>query len=183
MIQGSLGRRYSLALIEIAEEAKILPQIQKEINLFGNLLEENSFLFHTLCNQTLSRSEKKNVLTKILNKLKTSEIGSQFLKLLIDKQRMNIFPDIKRQFGILADQRSGIQKAQLYLAHPLEPSTQEEIQKELSRITGKKIQLEVKEVPELIGGIKAQIGDSIFDGSILSQLEKLKKQILNQKQI
>jgi F-type H+-transporting ATPase subunit delta len=63
-------------------------------------------------------------------------------------------------------------------AAPLGPDKVSALERSLSAATGKKVQLETQVDPSLIGGVVARIGSTVYDGSIRTQLQKVRQQLI-----
>ncbi|MGC7871751.1 F0F1 ATP synthase subunit delta [Desulfosporosinus sp. SYSU MS00001] len=175
MINGSLARRYSQALFEIASETS-LELIDADLRELTQLVEENDEVKKVLLHPHISLSEKKSVMAKILRD-DFSETVRHFLYLLIDRKRENLLPFIQREFTRLADEARKVVEAKVASAIALSASQLDDLKKAIGRMTGKDVRLisEVRE--ELIGGVLIQIGDRVMDGTIAHALAKMREDL------
>jgi F-type H+-transporting ATPase subunit delta len=88
---------------------------------------------------------------------------------------MDSIEAIADKYSILTDEVSNIAHAEIITARPLQDKTLQKVVDSLKEMTSKDIKSEVKEDPELIGGILVKIGDLVLDGSVRAQLEGLKE--------
>ena len=183
MSQGSLARRYAKALIELSvgSTSDSLESVEKQLAALGMLFRDHAELFSVLCNYTLPHAERKNVLKEIFPKLAMSEAVQHFILLLVDKKRLVLFSDIAREFSALADVARGIVRAKVRYAKGIDEKAKANIQKQLERISGKKISCDFEEDANLIGGVVTTIGFTEIDGSIATQINEMKKQLISQK--
>jgi F-type H+-transporting ATPase subunit delta len=79
------------------------------------------------------------------------------------------------------DERSGVVSAQVTTARPVPESSQEALRNKLAALTGKKVSLSFTTDEELIGGIVARIGSTIYDGSVRNQLQQVKERMKTDK--
>ncbi len=91
---------------------------------------------------------------------------------------MSYFIDIVHQYRHLIEEISGITTATIVAAIDLPKEDIEKIRKNFSQITGKEVQVNVETDPSLIGGLVAKIGDTIYDGSIRTQLYTIKETLI-----
>ena len=98
-----------------------------------------------------------------------------FLDLLVDKKRFELMIMISSVFTRLAAEKRGSAKAHVRTAAPLSADAQQQLAAKLKKFTGKDIELDVKEDPELIGGITVKIGDWVLDSSLRGQLRRLRE--------
>jgi F-type H+-transporting ATPase subunit delta len=175
MINGSLARRYSQALFEIASETS-LDIIDNDLRELTKLVEENAEVKKVLLHPHISLSEKKSVMEKLLSK-DFSETTRHFLYLLIDRKRESLLPFIQREFTRLADEARKVVEAKVASAVALSAPQLDDLKKAIGRMTGKDVRIisEVRE--ELIGGVLIQIGDRVMDGTIAHALAKMREDL------
>ncbi|AFM43463.1 ATP synthase F1 subcomplex delta subunit [Desulfosporosinus acidiphilus SJ4] len=175
MINGSLARRYSQALFEIASETS-LDVIDTDLRELTKLVEENDEVKKVLLHPHISLSEKKSVMAKLLSE-DFSETVRHFLYLLIDRKRESLLPFIQREFTRLADEARKVVEAKVESAIALSASQLDDLKKAIGRMTGKDVRIisEVRE--ELIGGVLIQIGDRVMDGTIAHALTKMREDL------
>jgi F-type H+-transporting ATPase subunit delta len=178
MIQGSLVRRYAKALLSLSHDEGKLDAVRAETQGFAGILKDNPLLKATLSNSTLAVSDRKAILTQVAGKLNASPLFRNFLFLVLEKDRMDLFEDIALELKRLADQQSGRLRAKVRVAKSLPPGVQKELAEALSRSTGKTIEIDVEVDPAVIGGLSAQIGNTVFDGTVATHLEKMKQRLL-----
>ena len=91
----NISKRYARAFFEIAEEEKQLERYYNELRQFSSIIAQNTDLGGFLANPVFEQESKKNVLEKIISKLSLSPMTINFLKLLIDKKRIDVLSDIE----------------------------------------------------------------------------------------
>ncbi|NMA70027.1 MAG: F0F1 ATP synthase subunit delta [Desulfitobacterium sp.] len=175
MLKGAVAQRYAQALFDIAIEEN-LDVIEAEVQEINKLVEENTEVSTLLYHPHISISEKKEVFNKILSG-NVSETVRKFLNLLLDRRRQNYLGEIVKEFGRLADEARNIVEAKVSSAVPLNEAQIEKLEKELARITGKNVRM-IREVnPDLIGGLKVQIGDRVMDGTVAYKLKRIRQDL------
>jgi len=172
MINGSLARRYSQALFEIASESG-LDQIDADLRELTRTVEENQEVKDTLLHPHISLSDKKSIMDKLMGE-DFGDITRRFLYLLIDRRRANILPFVQREFTKLADEARQVVEAKVVSAIDLSAAQLEELKKAIGRMTGKEVRIVSEVRAELIGGVLIQIGDRVMDGTIAHALEKMR---------
>jgi len=100
-----------------------------------------------------------------------------FLGLLVERRRVHYFRQIIDAFQEFVDEEKGVVKAIVKTAVPLPDDLSEKVKDLLAKVAGKQVVVQVKEDSEIIGGIIVRIGDTVWDGSIRSQLQALKQSI------
>jgi len=173
----AIARRYAKALLLIGKEDGQAQTYKEELAGFAKLIEQEKALDQALNNPLYDAEGRKKVLTSIIEKLGLSKVMSSFLTLLFDKRRIGFIGHINEFYQKLADELKGVARASLVSATELADETVEKIRSALSQRTGKDIILEVKQDPELIGGIVTRIGDLVLDGSIRTQLVNMRESL------
>ena len=100
-----------------------------------------------------------------------------FLEILARRDRLDLVPDIAAQFRRLANEHRGIAVAQVTTAVPLDAAQRELVAARLSARFGKQVTLEERVDPSILGGVVAQIGDDVIDGSVRGRLERLRRSL------
>ena len=100
-----------------------------------------------------------------------------FLEILAHRDRLELIPEIATQFRRLANEERGIAVAQVTTAIPLDQTQRELIAARLSARIGKQVTLEERIDPSILGGVVAQIGDDVIDGSVRGRLERLRRRL------
>jgi F-type H+-transporting ATPase subunit delta len=113
------------------------------------------------------------MLADIVATMKLSAGIHNFLGLLLEKDRLKFLDQIMEDYQKLADELSGVVRARITAAAPLEDSQQQVLKGGLERQTGKKVELKVDFNPSLIGGLQAEIAGRVFDGSVRTQLKRI----------
>jgi F-type H+-transporting ATPase subunit delta len=91
---------------------------------------------------------------------------------------MRALPAIVRELRILSDKKRGVLRAQVTSAKPLTPAYLDRLKVQLEKMTGKKVEIDLTEDPELLAGVVARIGDRVYDGSLRSRLREMRAQLL-----
>jgi F-type H+-transporting ATPase subunit delta len=97
-----------------------------------------------------------------------------FLKTVIDNGRLSVLPEIASQYHNLLGQRSGVADATIYSAFAIDPTELNDLVATLERRFKRKLRASVVLAPELIGGIRAEVGDEVLDTSVQGQLARMK---------
>jgi F-type H+-transporting ATPase subunit delta len=120
----------------------------------------------------VSSAEKKKKLGSVLGG-KASALSLRFLELLIDKKRFALLPLVAANLVKLVAEENNLVKAQVRTARPLSQQEQERLRVSLKKFAGKDIELEVKEDPDVIGGLVVRLGDWVLDSSLRGQVRQM----------
>jgi len=99
------------------------------------------------------------------------------LRLLAERDRIELLPAIARAFGELVDRRAGIARGKVTTAVALDDAQRQAFVDRLERASGKKIRATFSVDPELIGGASVQVGDHLVDASVRAQLNALRARL------
>ena len=170
----NISKRYARAFFDIAGEEQKLEQYYNELHQFSSVIAQNKDLGGFLANPIFEQEIKKKVLEKIIGKLSLSPMTINFLKLLIDKKRIDILPDIETCYRQLMDETLQKVRVTVKTAFPLSGEMQSYITSSLKKMTGRTVDVTVENDKNLLGGIVIGVGDTLYDGSIKSQLNNMR---------
>jgi F-type H+-transporting ATPase subunit delta len=179
MIPTEVGKRYARALAELGRESGTLEELTTQLSDLANAYETSSDLRHALENPLVAIDAKRGILNDLAQGVGANAVARNTLLLLGDRRRMRALPEIARALREMRDTEKGVVRAEVASGRPLKPEYAEKLQKELERITGKKIVLEQRIDPSLLAGVVARVGDTIFDGSLKARLDQAKTQMLS----
>ncbi|HNQ18842.1 MAG TPA: ATP synthase F1 subunit delta [Smithellaceae bacterium] len=170
----NISKRYARAFFEIAAEEKKLEQLHSELNQFSSMITQNKALKEFLANPIIEQDNKKAVVEKIISKLNFSKMTVNFLKLLVDKKRIDSLPDIEICYRQLMDEALKKVRINVKTAFPLSSKMRDYIIANMEKISGRKADITVETAPELLGGVIISVGDTLYDGSVKSQLNNMR---------
>lgn len=178
MIPGVIARRYATALLELGTETNQLDAIVDEMSRAAQAFESSQELRTLLSNPLVSPDAKKGVLREVGDRLGFGQATKNTLELLLDRRRVVALPAIAQRLREMADAQRGIVRAEVLTAMPLPEEYFTLLQQQLERVTGRRIALDRKLDPSLIGGVVARVGDTVYDGSLLARLRQMKDSML-----
>lgn len=178
MIAGSVARRYAKALVDVAAASDDLEAVRQELSSFADPLHEHRELRQFLTNPSVLRRDKVRVLDEVVSRLALRPLTRSFLRILLEAGRLPALESVLRAYEALVDERLGRLKAMVTTARPLEAEAQERLRQRLEQMTGKIVYLEVQQDPKILGGLVTQIGSLVYDGSLRTQLVKLREEMV-----
>ena len=180
MTAGSVAKRYAKALFEIGQEKNNLLALLNQVQQLAELWRENETLKSVMANPQVATETRRKVWIEIASRSGINKTCRNFLNLLIDKSRLSELPAIARELLALTDEKENRLRAELHSAAPISDEVITRLKSALERLTGKVVILNTTIDPALIGGVVTRVGDTLYDGSIKSQLSKLKANMLGQ---
>jgi len=172
-----ISRRYAKALLSLGQEDGQYVKYGQDLKEFSVFCSANPEFYRVVVNKIFSVEERTKILEFALEKSSFLDVSKNFLRLLLDKNRLGAIQEITDYYSKLTDEISGITRAQVITAKPLKKDAQDKLENALSGLTSKTVTIEVKEDESLIGGLVVKIGDMVLDGSIKAQLEGLKESL------
>lgn len=178
MIAGSVAKRYAKALVDVAAASDDLEAIRQELAEFAGLLREQRELRLFLANPSVLRPDKVRALDEVMAIVRLRPLTTSFLRILLEAGRLPALDSVLRAYEALVDERLGRVKAVVTAAVPLEADAEERLRLRLEQVVGKHIYLEVQQDPGILGGLISQIGSLVYDGSLRTQLARLREQLV-----
>jgi len=178
MKSGAAARRYARALFSLARDEGRIEEVRREIDALGALLEQNAELSHAILRPLFPSGERRRVLRAVCEQLGTSDTLRRFCSFLVDQRRIIEFEAIRAAYGALADEAAGRMRARVVSASPLSDAQRERLRRALAERTGRQLELELEVDDSLLGGAIATVGGVVFDGSLRTQLEQLRANLM-----
>ncbi len=177
MIGGSLARRYARALLAIGEEEGQTRRILEETEQFARIVSEAPLLREIMEAIHINRRDKKAALEATLAPAGFLPSTKNFLFLLVDKGRMNILAPIVSELRRLIEQLEGIERVEVAAPMPLTGAQRDRLRSVLEGQTGKKVVLEERVEPGVLGGMIVKVGSTVYDGSARTQIRQLRENL------
>ena len=176
MIEGSLARRYTKALFQLACEAGQEEAVGREVDEFFTAYE-GSDLRTVLTNPAFDVATRKRVLIQVANHQQLSVLTIHFLSLLLERDRLKHLPGIASYYRRLLNEAKGQVEAKVVSASALAPTLFDRVREQLRGLSGKQVVLQQEVDPTLLGGMTVELAGKVYDGSIRTQLEKMKQRM------
>jgi F-type H+-transporting ATPase subunit delta len=173
----TVARRYATALADVVLEHGEAREVQEELAIWERLFQSNENLREVLRNPTVALDQKRAVLNQLIERTKPRPTTVNFLKVLLQNHRLTELAEINRKFAELLDERAGMIAATVTTARAVPDAAQKNLHERLLSLTGKKVRIDFETDPELIGGLVARIGSTVYDGSVRNQLQEIKEQM------
>jgi len=169
----AIAIRYAKALLTIGKEQGVIEPYAEELSSVAAVMNREDMLRLLLDSPTFPVEKKSAIISDVAEAMKLSDGMKVFLGLLVEKGRIAQLPQIYENYRSFADGLAGIVRATLTSAQDLDQGKSEAIRCGLEKQTGKKVVLNQMVDPSLIGGVKAEMGGKLFDGSVKTQLKQI----------
>jgi F-type H+-transporting ATPase subunit delta len=176
MIEGSLARRYTKALFQLARDDGQEEKVGAEIDDFYKAYSESD-LQTVLTNPAFDIPTRKRVLIQIANSQRLSVLTLHFLSLLLERDRLGHLAGIASRYRRLLNEAKGRVEAKIVSPSALEPAMAERVREQLRGLSGKDVVLQQEVDPSLLGGLLVELEGKVYDGTIRTQLEKMKQRV------
>ena len=173
----SASLQYATALTDIVLEQGAAEPARKQLEDFQASYAESAELRNFLASPAAPRDAKHGVIEKLAARLGMSKIIRNFLFVIVDNQRVQLFPEIVASFEHVLRQRQGVAEAEVASAVELNDEQKTALVRTLERLSGRKIQAKYSLEPGLLGGAVVRIGDTIYDGSLRNRLNQLRARL------
>lgn len=171
---GTAGHRYAKALFGLAQDEHRHRDVREELERLHALFEGSRELRDTLLTPLHPAAERKAALRALASRIEISPLVQNFMAFLVDQRRLIAFDAIVASYFELADQAEGLLTAEVVSASPLDDRRKDRLRRALSERTGQEVRLQIEVDPSLLGGAIAKVGDLVFDGSLRTQLGRLR---------
>jgi F-type H+-transporting ATPase subunit delta len=176
----ALAERYAGALVDVALTNGQAEQVKGELAEFAGLIRESPDLHSFLSNPSIARAAKHAAIDAIVTRMGASRTLRNYLFVIVDHRHAGMLIEIQDAFSRLLDARMGIMQAQVTSATQLSDKERAELSAALAKLTGEKIEAQYTTDAALIGGAVVKIGSTIYDGSVRTQLERMRARMISE---
>lgn len=171
------GLRYAKAVLAHAKEQQTLEEVNQDMKSIFTTIQGNAELQHALQSPVVKLADKKAVLLEVFAGMHATTEG--LIGILTENNRINLLSAIAEKYSELYDVLRGQQVAIVTTAVPLSGELENKVLEKVQELTGGKAVLENKIDPTIIGGFILRVGDLQYNASVASQLNNLKRDLLN----
>jgi F-type H+-transporting ATPase subunit delta len=171
----AIAEVYARSLFEVAKEHDVLDRVHDELGEFAEALDDNRQLQVFLFSPYFSSEEKREGVKKIVSD--ADERFVNFLELLAERHRMPALFRIRREFDALWADENKLLPVTVTSAVELDEGLVEDIGNRIQEQTGRTVELSSKVDPDVLGGLRLQVGNMVLDGTVRNRLERLRKTV------
>ena len=170
------ARRYAKALFNAALATGSVEAAGAGLGEVVTAAQGSPQLMTVLRHPLISR-ERKTAILRTLFAGSLNPLVENFLFLLVEKDRAGIIETVNEEFAHLVDAHQGIANAEAVSAVELDSAQRDSLQQQLEAATGMRIRLVTKVDADLLGGLVVRVGDRMIDGSVASQLQRMRESL------
>lgn len=169
--------KFAQALADVAGELQQEDQVLEELSGVLELLGSHKELMQTLTHPAIPFSAKRQIVEELARRIPLTQIVANFILVLIEHARLPQFQKVLEAYEGVLDGLHGILRADVFACEEVDKAVDQRLQKAISTLTDKKVKINYQVDESLIGGLKLQIGSTIYDGSIDTQLEEFRRRL------
>jgi F-type H+-transporting ATPase subunit delta len=176
----ALAHRYASALVDIVLKpgSTLKPEeAVAQLRAAAQMVAQSAELRTALLTPAIPTSRKHAVMAKLLDELAVAPYIRNFIYVVINHRRIGMLDEMRDAFEVALDERMGFARAEVTSAATLDEKRSAQLESDLSRLTGKRMRLRFAVDPELLGGVTARIGSTLYDGSLRGQLQHLRREL------
>jgi len=175
------ANRYAKALFDVALEEKAdLDRIDRDLSEITEILRDNTELMSAVDWANVPDAARQAVMENVLDKMGVAAPVKKLLVLLTGQRKLVYLQDLAEAYRERLLAHQNVVRAEVTSAAPLSPEQTKALGESLSKVTGKKVELSVSVDPELLGGVVAKIGSTVYDGSVRTQLARMRQELVKQ---
>ena len=180
MISSSVVNRYASALVDVvlSPGSDVEPaQAIEQLRAFESAVLSSPPLRSVLATPWISVARKRAVIRTIAETLGLGRVTRNFLLVLTDHRRTAALSQMIDAFELLQDERLGFLRAEVRSALELTPQQRDKIASQLGVLAGSRVRMRFAIDSDLIGGVTARIGSTVYDGSVRGRLAGMRKRL------
>ena len=179
MTNKTAATRYARALLDVSiKEKGDLEKVEHDLAAFVDLLAKHPALEKVLLNPAIPTPRKQAAAAELTTRLATQPVVAKLIALLAGRDRLVLLPDLLASYRERLLDHQKIVRAIVTTAIPLGEDRTKAIEHGLAQFTGRTVTLAAKVDPSIIGGVVARIGSTVYDGSVATQLQKMKQKLV-----
>ncbi len=172
-----VANRYARALADVVAASGDYRKVLDELQDFARVYREGPELKEVFTSPAVALPQKMKVLAAIGQRLGHSPLTLNFLRVLLANYRMPLLEEAIEAYRKIANDRLGIVQVIISSASDLSPAERESVAAQFRELTGKQVEPEFRIEGQLLGGILAQIGSTVYDGSVRGNLARIREQL------
>ncbi len=168
-----MARRYAGALFAVALNASRLDQVVGDLQSVAEAVHSSPPFAQVIRDPVMPQPRKQQLIERVLQG-KVDDISLAFIRLLVEKRREEIIPDVAEELLALRDEYNHTLRVEARVAAPLRDDERQSLIQSLEHQTGYRIEFSVQIDPNVLGGVWLRMGDTVIDGSVRGNLERMR---------
>ena len=169
----ALAERYATALFDIADERRALDEVAGDLRQLRAMMAASADLMRVVRSPVLSRHDQGRAVAALAERAELSPLVRDFLAVVARNRRLFAVPAMIEAFLAMLAERRGEVTAEIIAAQPLSETQLETLSEHLRRTVGRRVFVDARVDPRLIGGMIVKVGSRMVDASLDSKLRRL----------
>lgn len=175
------ANRYAKALFDVALEEKAdLAQVDRDLEAVAAMMKASPDLLLNLKRGSVTDEKRQSLMEAVSKAMSLSAPVTKMLVLLAKTGKLNLVPELDASYRERLLSHQNVVRADVTSAAPLSPEKTKALEESLSKVTGKKVEISAGVDPDLLGGVVARIGSTVYDGSVKTQLTRMRQELVKQ---
>jgi F-type H+-transporting ATPase subunit delta len=179
MTNRTAAARYARALFDVSVQDRDLRQVEADLAACADLIDGHDTLSRVLLNPAIPTPRKRAVVDALVGQI--GDIAppvARLLRLLAERDRVGLLPQVLRFYRARVLDHQGVIEAQVTTAQPLTPERAAAIRYSLAQVTGRTVTMGTDIDPDILGGVVARLGTTVYDGSVAGHLKRIRHNLL-----
>jgi F-type H+-transporting ATPase subunit delta len=173
------ANRYAKALFDVALQEKAdLDQVERDLQAVTRMMQASPDLAAASKRGSVTDAARKALMEAVSKAMTLTTPVTKLLVLLAETGKLHYVPDLAESYRERLLAHHNIVRAEVTSATPLSAEKTKALAESLSKVTGKKVEVSTSVDPDLLGGVVARIGSTVYDGSVKTQLQQLRKELV-----
>jgi F-type H+-transporting ATPase subunit delta len=173
---GAVAKVYAKSLLDAVPADKQVAVLEEFGSLVQDVLPANPEFARLLSSAVVGKDDKLKLIDNVLGG-RANPLFVNFLRVLARHERLDLLAPIHRQAVLQHELRAGKQRVQVTVAREVSPETRRAIEESLAKVLPFTPIVELTVDPELLGGMKIRVEDTVYDGSLRTRLKQLRQQV------
>ena len=169
--------RYARALLDVVIKEGNPEQVEQELATLAELFSGNAELQKALANPAVPVAAKRKVVESVIARMKPTSALGKLLVMLADRDRLSLIPELADVYRERLMEHRQVISAEVTTAVPISAERVAQFEKRIAAATGSRVTMAASVDPALIGGAVARVGSIVYDGSIATQLSKMRERL------
>jgi F-type H+-transporting ATPase subunit delta len=171
------AKRYAKALLDVAIKEADPVTVERDLAAFADVFAAHEELRRSLTNPVVPVQAKRAVIDQLVARIEPVQPVVKLMRLLADRDRLELLPDLMNAYRERLMDHQNVVRAEVVSTIPLAQDRAALLQRQLGAVTGRTVNLETRVDPSILGGLVARVGTVVYDGSIATQLAKMKERL------
>ena len=179
MTQRTAAARYARALFDVALAEDDPQLVEQQLTTVVDVFTGHADLWRAVTNPAVPVQKKRAVVDELLPALALQPVVHKLVAMMAGRDRLSLLPDLLDTYRTRLLDHQQVVRADVTTAVPLAPERSEALKDKLAAITGRKVLMQTTTNTDIIGGVVARIGSTVYDGSVKRQLEKMQERLVS----